>query len=279
MYANSIPRALVLAAVATFAAAAHAADQDIPQQPTSFALSIEAPPKEPFFFWDRFDSAFEGDVNNVFVDALNPLNSVRWNLEEPGPDFSDRFYRRTSEAARGALFDSFKYSSREAAVETPLVLWLADHQGWFADLLRDSVGSVAEESLTPLNASYRAVEQSWWHTLSQNGGTYYGVRPFSSSPYAYVSRRVSDGGDNVVFLANLRYYYDHFSEHRFELALSVPLLYGLAVDLGSAYQFGTHDERNFAVRLLKELKGGGIASLGFEVRQRPRIIAGITFTW
>lgn len=278
MYANSLLRALVLAAAATCAVTAHAADQDFPQQFTSFALSIEAPPQEPFFFWDRFDYAFEGDVNNVFVDALNPLNSVRWNLEAPGPDFSDRFHRRTSEAARGALFDAFAYSSREAAVESPLVFWLDDHQGWFADLLRDSVGSVAEESLTPLDVSYRAVGESWWHELLQDGGTHYGIRPLSSSPYAYVSRSVIDG-DNVLFLANLRYYYDHFSEHRFELALSVPLAYGLAVDLGSAYQFGTHDERNFAVRLLKELKGGGIASVGLAVRQRPIIMAGITFTW
>lgn len=279
MYAHSISRGLALAATATFAVATQAADQDFGPQPTSFALSIEAPSKEPLFFWDRFNYAFEGDVNNVFADALSPLNSVRWNLEEPGPDFSDRFYRRTSEAARGALFDSFKYSSREAAVETPLVLWLDGHQGWFANLLRDSVGSVAEESLTPLNASYRAVEESWWHTLAQDGGTHYGIRPFSSSPYAYVSRGVMDGGDNVLFLANVRYYYDRFSQHRFELALSVPLMYGLAVDLGSAYEFGTHDERNFAVRLLKELKDGGIASLGFEVRQRPMMVAGITFTW
>jgi len=277
MYANSIPRALALALAATFAVAARAADQNF--EPTSFALSIEAPREEPFFFWDRFDYAFEGDVNNVFVDALNPLNSVRWNLDEPGPDFSDRFYHRTSRAASGALLDAFTYSSREAAVETPLVYWLGDHQGWFGGLLRDSVGSVAEESLTPLSVSYRAVEQSWWHTLLRDGETHYGIRPFSSSPYAYVSRSVTDGAGNVLFLSNVRYYYDHFSEHRFELALSVPLIYGLAIDLGSAYQFGTHTDRNFAVRLLKELKGGGIATLGLQMRDRPRIIAGITFTW
>lgn len=279
MYAHSITRALALAAAATSAVAAQAADQDYPPQPTSFALSIETPPKEPFFFWDRFNYAFEGDVNNVFADALNPLNSVRWNLQEPGPDFSARFYSRTSRAVRGALLDSFDYGSREAAVNTPLASWLDTRQGWFGDLIRDSVGSVAEESITPLNVTYRAEEQSWWHTLLRDGETHYGIRPLSSSPYAYVGRSVRDGADNVLFLANLRYYYDHFSQHRFELALSVPLVYGIALDLGSAYQFGTHDERDFAVRLLKELKGGGIATIGVQVRQRPILMAGITFTW
>ena len=279
MYANSISRALALAAVAAFAIQALAADQDFTPQSTRFVLSIEAPPQEPFFFWDRFDYAFEGQVNNIFIDALNPLNTVRWNLQLPGPDFSQSFYRRSTAAARGALWDSFSYSSREAAIKTPLILWLDSRQGWFADLLRDSVGSVAEESVTPLDVSYRAVGQTWWHTLLRDGATHYGVRPLSSSPYAYVGRSVRDGGDNVIFLTNLRYYYDHFSNHRFELALSVPLAYGLALDLGSAYQLGTHDERRFAVRLLRELKGGGIATLGFEVRDRPRMIAGITFTW
>lgn len=279
MYAHSITRALALAAVATFAVAAPAADQDYPPQPARFAVSLEAPPQEPFFFWDRFNYAFEGDVNNVFVDALNPLNSVRWNLEEPGPDFSGRFYSRTSRAVRGALVDAFDYGTREAALEMPIVLWLDGHQGWFADLLRDSVGNVAEQSITPLNVSYRAVEESWWHTLLRDDETHYGIRPFSSSPYAYVGRGVRDGADNVLFLANLRYYYDHLSEHRFELAVSVPLMYGLALDLGSGYQFGTHDERNFAVRLLKELKGGGIVTLGVQMRQRPIMMAGITFTW
>ena len=278
MYANSISRALALAAAATFAIQAHASDEDFNPQSTRFVLSIEAPPEEPIFFWDRFDYAFQGEVNNIFIDALNPLNTVRWNLQLPGPDFSHNLYRRSSEAARGALWDSFSYSSREAAVKTPLILWLDSQQGWFADLLRDSVGSVAEESVAPLDVSYRAVGQTWWHTLLRDKGTHYGVRPLSSSPYAYVSRSVSDGED-VLFLANVRYYYDHFSEHRFELALSVPLAYGLALDLGSAYQFGTHDERRFAVRLLRELKGGGIATIGFEVQNHPRMIAGIGFTW
>lgn len=279
MFANSISRALAVSAAATFAVAAHAADQDSTPPYTSFALSLETPPAEPLFFWDRFDYAFEEDVNNVFVDALNPINSIRWNLDTPGPDFSDHFYRRASEASRGAMLDSFSYSIREAAIAMPGMFWLDEHQGWFADLLRDSVGNVAEESIVPLNVSYRAVEQSWWRTLLKDGSTHYGVRPLGTSPYAYVGRSVRDGGNNVVFLGDVRYYYDHFSEHRFELAVAVPLAYGLAVDMGSSYEFGKYDDRRFSVRLLKELKGGGIAHVGFEVRQRPTMIAGITFVW
>ena len=279
MYANSISRALAISAAATLTVAAHAADQDSTPQFTSFALSLETPPNEPLFFWDHFDYAFEEDVNDVFVDALNPINSIRWNLEAPGPVFSNHFYRRTSEASRGAMLDSFTYSSREAAVEMPAMFWLDDHQGWLADLIRDSVGNVAEESIAASSPSFRAVEQSWWRTLLKGDGTYYGVRPLRTSPYAYIGRSVRDGGNNVVFLANVRYYYDRYSQHRFELAGSIPLAYGLSIDMGSSYQFGTYDDRRFSVKLLKELKGGGIAHIGFEEHQHPTMIAGITFVW
>lgn len=279
MYENSISRALAVSAAATFIVAAHAADQDSTPKFTSFALSLETPPNEPLFFWDHFDYAFEGDVNDVFVDALNPINSIRWNLEAPGPIFSDRFYRRASEASRGAMLDSFTYSCREAAVEMPAMFWLQDHQGWLADLLRDSVGSVAEESIAPSNPSFRTVEQSWWRTLLKDGETHYGVRPLRTSPYAYVGRSVRDGANNVVLLADVRYYYDRFSQHRFELALSVPLALGLSIDMGGSYQFGTYDDRRLSVRLVKELKGGGIAHIGLEQRVHPTMIAGITFVW
>lgn len=275
---NSI-RALALTAAAA-GIGAHAANPDFNPQEGNFAVSVEAPPEEPLFFWERFDTAFQSDVNDVFVDALSPLNTIRWNFNLPDKNASEGFYDRKTRAANSALVDSIDYSTREAVVETPFVLWLDTHQGWFAELLRGSVDDVGEQSLSPLNASYRAVQQTWWRTLLQNGGTYYGIRPFSTSPYAYVSRGIIDGGGKTVVLANVRYYYDHFSDHRFELSLSVPIAYGLSVDLGSAYRFGANESnQSFAVQVIKEFKGHGIAHLGFEVRERPIIIAGFTFTW
>lgn len=276
---TSISRALALIAAAA-AIGARAANPDFNPQESDFAVSIETSPREPVYFWERFDTAFQSDVNDVFVDALSPLNAIRWNFNLPGRNVSQGFYDRTTSAADSALVDSIDYSTREAMVETPFVLWLDAHQGWFAELLRGSVDDVGEQSLSPLNASYRAVQQTWWRTLLQNGGTFYGIRPFSTSPYAYVSRGITDGGGNTVLLANVRYYYDHFSDHRIELSLSVPVAYGLSVDLGSAYRFGSNENnRSFAVQVLKEFNKHGIAHLGFEVRERPIIIAGVTFTW
>jgi hypothetical protein len=259
---------------------AHAADQDSDPQRSSFAVSIEAPPKEPLFFWERFDTSFHNDVNDVFEDALSPQNVVKWNLNLPGPDFSTRFYDQTTKAADQALINSFKYSARDAFVGTPFVLWLDSQQGWFADLLRGTVDNVGEESLSPYHASYSVVQQSWWKNMLRNGGTYYGVRPISTSPYAYISHGIVDGGGKTVLLANVRYYYDHFSDHRFELAISVPLAYGLSADVGTAYRFGKQEgTQTCAIQLIKEFKGHGTAHLGFQMQQHPIILAGVTFTW
>jgi hypothetical protein len=262
----------------TAAVGAFAADQGINPRFENFALSVESPPPVPVVFWERFDFAFASDVNAVFADALQPLNTVRWNMELRGKDFSESFLNRSASRARSAFAESVEYSTREAAIETPFIWWLEDRQGWFANLLRGSIGSVAEESVGTLNISYHAVEQSWWRRLSENGGTYYGIRPFSTSPYVYMGQTITDG-EKAILMANVRYYYDRFADHRFELALSVPLAYGLTLDLGSSYQFGTHTQQRFVMRFLKEFKRGGIANLGFDVQQRPMLIAGISVRW
>lgn len=256
------------------------ADQGSTPQVGNFAVSIEAPPEEPLFFWERFDLAFQSQVNDIYIDALNPLNEIQWNLQLPNKDFSNRFHDRATQAAGSGLVDSLDYATREAAIETPFVLWLNARQGWFADLLRNSVDNVGEQSLSPRNVSYSAVEQTWWKSLLQDGGTYYGIRPFSSSPYAYVSHGFIDGGGKTVLLANVRYYYERFSDHRFELSLSVPVVRGFSVDVDSGYQLGTSESnRHVAVQVVKEIKGRGVAHVGFQVQERPMIIAGITFTW
>jgi hypothetical protein len=263
---------------ATTVIGAHAADPNIDPQYESFAVSVEAPPPPPVVFRERFDSAFENNVNGVFLDRLQPLNIIEWNLQLPGKDFADNLRARAASGARSAFVDSIEYGARDAVADAPLIWWLDERNGWFADLLRGSIDNVAEESVSPLSLSYQGTEQSWWHSLLNNGGTHYGIRPFRTSPYAYVSHGITDG-EKTLLLANVRYYYDRFANHRFELALSLPVAYGMMLDLGSAYEFGVRNEQQVALKLLKELKGGGVVHFGIEVRERPMLIAGISFGW
>jgi hypothetical protein len=264
-------------AVIVAVAAARAADPESTPHDSRFAVSLEAPPPDPVVFWQRFDSAFEDNANDTFADALQPLNVVRWNVDLPGRDFSENFHAIASRRARGALVRTVEYGSREAAVEIPFMLWLDDHQGWVAHLLRDSIDNVGEEADKPLDVSRQDAQFTTWRAEA-NSGTHYGIRPLRTSPYAYVSHGFSDG-QRTFLLARVRYYYDRFADHRVELALSAPIAYGVMFNVGSSYEFGAHDEQKLVVKLIKDLKGVGVAQVGFQVRNRPELIAGISFPW
>src|SRR5262249_20509640 len=107
----------------------------------------------------------------------------------------------------------------------------------------------------------------------------YGIRPFTTSPYAFLSFVLKEGG-TASLLGHLRYHYISFAEHRFEVALSVPLGRGLGLDLGTSYQFGRHGhEDGLVVKLLKEFKSGGILHLSMEAGQNRAIFAGMALPW
>lgn len=265
--------------MAMMAVGVRAAESDAspPEFESHLSLSLASPPPEPVLFWQRFDYAFDDRANDIFADALQPLNVIRWNVDLRGRDFSDDFRARAASRARGAFLHTAEYGGREAAMEMPLILWLDDRQTWFANLLRGSIDNTAEETVRPLSAGREGFEQARWRDEASRG-THYGIRPLRTSPYAYVSQGFSDG-ERTVLLAHVRYYYDRFARHRVELAFSVPLEYAMSLNVGSSYEFVSHNQQHAAIKLVKELKGGGVAFAGFEVRQRPALIAGITLGW
>jgi hypothetical protein len=278
-YPSLKSHALGLAAMAMMVVGARAAEPDAnpPVLISQFSLTLVSPPPEPVLFWQRFDFSFEKKANGIFADALQPLNVIRWNVDLRGRDFSDNFRELASSRARGAFLRTAEYGARDAAMEMPLMFWLDDHQSWFANLLRGTVDNTSEEASKPLDASREGFEQARWRDEA-NRGPHYGIRPLRTSPYAYVSQAISDG-ERTLLLAHLRYYYEHFAHHRVEFALSVPLEYAVSFNVGSSYEFDSHNQQRLAVKLVKELKGGGIGFAGFEVREHPALIAGITLGW
>lgn len=255
----------------------HAADQGVDLQYEKPVFPLESPPEETFA--DRFKVAFDQRVDDVFADRFHLFNVMSWELEQAN-NKADYLSERAGSAARSALSRSVVYSVREAAVDLPILLWLKERQGLLADFLRNSLDSVGEEAVAPLNVSYRAIERSWWQRLSDSGGQlHYGIRPFRTDPYAFLSLGIKDG-DDLLFLGHLRYHYDKFADHRFEFAVSVPLAHGMSIDLGTSYQFGRHgDEQAFVIKLFKEFKSGGILHVGLEAQQNPAVFAGMVLPW
>lgn len=252
-----------------------AADQGVNLQYSRSAASIESPAAEPTVFWERFKVAFDQSADERFADDFRPFSALNWSLRLADRD-TQQIRERIPDAARQALSRSVVDSLREGALEFPIMLWLKEHEGFFTGLLLNSLGNVQEEAVSPLDPSYRVVERSWWGRLSTDRSVNYGFRPFRTNPYAFLSKGFNDG-DQVVVLANARYYYRSFADHRFELALSVPLAHGFAFDVGTLYQFGQHDEeKGLVLKLLKQLNHGGVVHVGFEMKQRPVLFAGIT---
>lgn len=272
---SRIVRILIFVA-AVAALEVRAGDQSVQLQYIRPAAPVDSPPGESFL--ERFTVAFDRHVDEVFADRFHPFNVMAWSIELPESN-SDHVRERAASAARNAFAKSVVYGVREATVDLPILLWLQDRQGLLADFLRNSLDNVGEEAVAPLDVSYRPEERSWWDRFSENGEVRYGIRPFRTSPYTFLSLGIKDG-DALLLLAHVRYYYRHFADHRFEIALSVPLAHGLAFDVGTSYQFGRHgEEQGLAVKLFKEFKSGGIVHIGLEAGERPVFLAGIALPW
>jgi len=272
-----LPFGILVGATVWVTFGTHATDQSLELEHDRQPLTlIGSPTAEPMAFWERFTSAFEDQAADNFADRFHPLGSLNWSLHLEEGDASS-FQEETSRGARKALSKSFTRGLREAGVDLPVMTWLKDRQSLLADFLRNSVGNVSEESVAPTTLSYHAVERSWWDRLSENSGLRYGIRPFRTAPYAYAGVGIRDG-ENVILLANVRYVFRNFDEHKFELALSVPLAHGLSMDIGAGYKFDRHNsEEQLALKIFKKLDNGSMFYVGMELRNEPAVYAGLSF--
>ncbi|MCL4787083.1 MAG: hypothetical protein KJ070_09870 [Verrucomicrobia bacterium] len=240
------------------------------------AGDLKSPANEAMAFWDRFQSEFHEQAAEKFADRFHPFSSLSWRLRMEEDDTS-HFHDRTTRGARKALYGSFTHGLREASVDLPLMTWLKERQGVLADFLRNSIGNVREEAVSPQQLSYRAVERSWWGRLAENSGLRYGVRPFRTAPYAYASIGIRDG-ENLLLLANVRYVFRDFNEHKFEVALSVPLAHGVALDVGASHKMDRHDEgQQVVLKLFKQRDNGSLFYVGAELLHQPAVYAGLCF--
>ena len=233
---------------------------------------------EPANFWERFKFAFDQQVDGVFADQLHPLGLLGWTLKHADAS-PEQFLEHGTHTAHRAFAASVQYSLREAAVSLPIMSWLESRQELLGEFLSDSVNAVEEEAVSPLDSSYRPAERTWWNAVSAKSLMRYGIRPFSTAPYAFLSFGVREG-DRALLLGHVRYYYRNLADHRFELALSLPLAGGFAIDFGTSYQFGVHDtEKKLVLKLFKQLKHGGIVHAGMEAQRNPVLFAGISIPW
>lgn len=276
-FVNVVCRIFSFLTAATVSVARGAAgDLDIPDE-RAFGSIPDVQSNVPSGFWGRFHTAYDGRATQVFGDLLHPLKLMELNFERPA-DSWDQHHERGDRAVKNAFLKSFEYSLRDASLDLPVMHWLQEREDALGNFLADSVDAVEEESVAPFDLSYGQSERSWWKTLAEKRALRFGMRPLRRSPYAFVALRIEEAG-RTLMLANVRYYLRNFSDHRFELSLSVPVPGGMTCDLGTYYQFGRHEiERRLVVKLFKPLKHG-IAHLGVEVQRTPVMFAGVTLSF
>lgn len=260
--------------VALVAVSTRASEQRMQLEYAVPRFELETPRAAPITMWERFEYTFELSGEKIFTDRFHPLNTTQWYLMS---DLSAEGFRdHTARTARNAFSRTIAVSAREAVFDLPFLIWLDDKRGFLVDLLFNSVDTYEELSVAPLDPSYRALERSWWKRLASNKHFTYGIRPFRTSPYAFVSRSFWSG-DTLLMLAHLRYHYSDFANHQFELAVSLPLTDGYAIDLGTAHQFNRHDEvTRMVLKLSKQFDNGGVVHIGLEAQEHPRFLLGFS---
>ena len=221
------------------------------------------------------------------------LVSRRWmglfirysTFEATGPD-------RIESIARNAFMRSLQYSAREILLETAIAVnlrhYLDDSFRGLGEFILTSLGSVDEERIESVSLDFQEAEHSWWDELRQTKRIRYGIRPFRTSPYAFIGLRITDGSRKNILFANLRYHFDHFKFHRGEALIAVPLPDKWEFDTGIAYSnSASHKESGrelvWTVRLERPLVGVNPYSSFFVSadlgREERRVLMGLSGSW
>jgi hypothetical protein len=275
----SLVTRILTSGIAAIAVIAHAAGEELHlEYSTNITSTIQLPDEGKYPFWERLKFEFDERAVEVFADRFHPFTVMDWQMDsvEREPSY---FRDYSTRKAVNAFSRSITYSLREAAVELPIMSWITERQSILGNLLWNTVDDVGEESVDPLNPSFGLAERSWWKRMSATDQLRFGIRPLRTDPYAFMSFNVKDS-ERLLMVGHVRYRLMDFADHKFELAVSLPIAPGVALDLGTSYQLGQReDARKLVVKLFKEFKSGGIMHMGMELRERPTFLAGLAIPW
>lgn len=231
-------------------------------------------------FLGHFLDTFGDIAPEIIFDRVHPLSMARLTIFE---EDHDRLMEKMDSRVRSGVTKSLQYSGRTIFADMALKTWLENRQGAIANFLRGSLGSISqfrEEELQPTDLGYNDIERSWWSELKESGSLRYGVRPFRTSPYAYVGFRVRSG-DETLFLSTLRIRYKDMNEPSVELALSIPVGDSCALDIGLSHKFTSAREGEDGKAVVRLVKNFRLASLyaSANVASRPGLFLGIYRPW
>jgi hypothetical protein len=239
-------------------------------------------------FWKRYSQEL-GDTSYSFLDrfGVQTMSRWMWKADRDGYNIHEEYNSQGRNAFTRAGLDSL----RETAVDIlPLDMW----QNWAGDLFRRSVGNTLEERTSMVSGEASAAETLWLFKQGLMRRSWirdYGLRPFRTTPYAYISFNLGRQGDAPIAILDLRAEYKLFGKDRVGARLTIPFtenyhfVVGASVvpsridgDNGTA--FSLRLQRMFMNRLFTENDVPFFGFIGYhQNRHRGMVEIGLTKDW
>src|SRR5258707_1811030 len=245
---------------------------------------------------ERFGQEASSSDNIVFDRFTGPASLLAWTRRQSSLGYAG-LHRFNLDGAH--LFENIATDSLRTAALTalPIDLWEEHWHGWFADLLRGTIGNPEEERIQITSISYSAV-RSLWEEADRNPGIHWGLRPWTTNPYLYVLANAGRYDGRSLFTFEGRAGYSILGATKIEgrLPLALPASSRMAGSASSDPARTGHDYPRaslLGVTLERLVRFPGVNSdtvfyLGFRAgangyssipRQENMVVAGLSRMW
>lgn len=260
----------------------------------STALDYYSKPSEVFV--DRFFQEVGNSESLIFDRLTGPAS--RLSLARMQDRLGYASIERFNADGVGLISRIASDSLRTAAFATlPLDEWEEHSESWLGSLILGSLGNPEEEHLRLTSITYSDVRATW-ETAGRKAGIQFGIRPWRTTPYAYVLAHAGHWKGQPLITFEGRAKYTMFGSARLEGRLSMPLPSGFRLGGGISVdpmRLGGNepDPTGFGITLERVLRlsgqrrdavfyvgfRSGLIQDGYSTRHENLIVAGLSKTW
>jgi len=224
-----------------------------PLSPIPKIIEVEEAPS----FFGTFEKKFSG-TSDLFLDRFGPQTQIDWLGKEQSLNY------RVGEKYTGTGVRYFQrsltISLRESFVR---VIDIDALRGGISDTFEGILGNPRESEFELVSPYYSVTERVWQEQVRESRFKY-GLRPFTGSPYAYLSYIRNKDGE-LLYSLHARAYIRGLREDRLSFSLNLPLVNGFEAVSAVSFRpshFGEKEYTEASLRLEKDLKKGKFFSAG-----------------
>ncbi len=212
---------LVVIGLAVSASFAKTNDVDVSSAGVERILEYLDPPREGFV---------RGDTRQVLILTERRLELSLRNQTFRSMGYIDLSTEKVNGKIQSLSLRSFEYGLQDYASKIPTIQKL---DVWLSMLILGALDA-NEESVDPLGGTYQETRGPYLETVRKSS-IMYGIKP-RTSPYAFVSFKISENGVTLGYVHARYYMLDDLSfDQKVEVLTSVPITKRLSFSVGVAY--------------------------------------------